>query len=809
MLEIKKITKIYKTDSIEQKALDNVSINFRECEFVSILGPSGSGKTTLLNIIGGLDKYTSGDLKINNVSTKKYKDKDWDTYRNHKVGFIFQSYNLISHQSVLANVELALTLSGVSKKKRRKLAIKALENVGLKDHIYKKPNQLSGGQMQRVAIARALVNDPSIILADEPTGALDTKTSEQIMNLLKEIAKDRLVIMVTHNPDLAKSYSTRIINLLDGKIENDSNPYDGLDEGFTDTKDKKTNMSFFTALSLSLKNLLTKKGRTLLVSFAGSIGIIGISLILSISNGVQKYIDKVQEDTLTSYPLTIERESVDFSNMINIMAENNEKTEHDLDAVYSNDIMVDMISSVSNEVRTNNLKDFKKYIEDNKDKLDEISNDIKYSYNLDLQIYSEDTKEGIVKLNPSNIFNILSNQMGGAMAMGGNANVFQELSSNKRLLKSQYDVLKGRMPENYDEMVLIVDENNEVSDYTLYSLGLKSQKELNEIMSTIMKGEKVEKNDQLKISYDDILNTKFKVVLNSDVFKKEGNVWVDKSLDPSYMKDILDKSLNINIVGIIKAKDSSIIETAGVVGYTSDLKDYVINGINDSKIAKEQKSKENINVFTNQEFQVGESLDANLRTIGVVELDNPSIINIFPKDFESKDKIEEFIEKYNDDLDKEEDKIEYTDYVGILMNSVTVIVNVISYVLIAFVSISLIVSSIMIGIITYISVLERTKEIGILRAIGASKKDIRRVFNAETFIVGLTAGTIGVIITVILNVPINKIIEALTGIEVGVALPLVAALVLVLISMFLTMIAGLIPSKMAAKKDPVVALRTE
>ena len=627
------------------------------------------------------------------------------------------------------------------------------------------------------------------------------------MKLLKDIAKDRLVIMVTHNPDLANSYSTRIIGVKDGKIVSDSNPYDGNDKKGENKKDKKTNMSFFTALSLSLKNLLTKKGRTILTAFAGSIGIIGISLILSISNGVDSYIDKVQEDTLTSYPLTIERESVDFSNMLTIMAQNNEKKEHKLDAVYSNDIMVDMISNVSSEVRTNNLKDFKEYLNKNKSKLSEYSNDIKYFYNLDLQIYSENTKDGITQLNPSNIMNIISTQMGN-YNMGGNANVFQELSDNESLLNNQYEILKGKMPEKYDEMVLILDENNEVSDYTLYSLGLKDQKELAKIMSTIMKGEKVEKNDQLKLNYDDILNTKFKVILNTDYYQKENGIWVDKRTDLNYMKKVVDDALTINIVGIIKPKESSSIETTGVVGYTSELSSYIINGINDSNIAKEQKDNNEINVFTQQKFQIGESYESNLRNLGIVDEEDPYIINIYPKDFESKDKIEEFIKEYNEGK-SEEDKIEYTDYVGILMNSVTTIVNVISYVLIAFVSISLIVSSIMIGIITYISVLERTKEIGILRAIGASKKDIRRVFNAETFIVGLIAGLLGVIITTLLNIPINNIITALSGIEVGVNLPFVAGLILVAISMTLTIIAGLIPSKMAAKKDPVVALRTE
>ncbi len=810
MLELKNITKVYKTGDFTQKALDNISINFRNNEFVSILGASGSGKTTLLNIIGGLDKYTSGDLFINNVSTKKYKDRDWDTYRNHKVGFIFQSYNLITHQSILENVELALTLSGVKKKKRRKKAIEALDKVGLKKHIYKKPNQLSGGQMQRVAIARALINNPDVILADEPTGALDTKTSEQIMKLLLEIAKDKLVIMVTHNPELAKNYSTRIVKVKDGKIIDDSNVYDGKGLEETRKKSKKTSMSFFTAINLSFRNLMTKKGRTILTAFAGSIGIIGISLILSLSTGVENYIDKVQEDTLTSYPLTIEKESVDFSNMIKIMAKNNEKTKHDNSQIYSNDIMTDIISSVSNEITTNNLKDFKKYINDSKDKINEYANDIKYTYDLNLQIYSKDTSDGIVKLNPSNVMNIMGmnteNNYTNTNMMS--TDVFSELTNNERLLKSQYDIISGRLPEKYNEVVLMVDENNEISDYALYSLGFKSQKELMKIMETIYSGKEVESQEQTKFNYEDIINKEFKVVINSDIYKKENGIWIDKSNDISFMKNVIKDSISLKIVGIMKPNENSTVETTGGVGYISELTEYVINKINESKIVIEQKNNENINVFTGTEFNIGESVENNYHFMGVVDLEDPKSINIYPKDFESKDELENIIKEYNEDK-SEEDKIEYTDYVGILMSSVTTIVNIISYVLIAFVSISLIVSSIMIGIITYISVLERTKEIGILRAIGASKKDIRRVFIAETFIVGLISGLLGVIITVLLNIPINNIIYKLSDINVGVSLPLIAAVILVIISLSLTVIAGLIPSKMAAKKDPVIALRTE
>ena len=809
MLEIKNITKIYKTGSFVQKALNKVNINFRENEFVSILGPSGSGKTTLLNIIGGLDKYDSGDLIINEISTKKYKDRDWDSYRNHRIGFIFQSYNLIPHQTVLSNVELALTLSGISKKERRKRAKKALREVGLSDHIYKKPNQMSGGQMQRVAIARALINNPDILLADEPTGALDSETSVQIMNLLKKISKDKLVIMVTHNPDLAKEYSNRIISLKDGEVTNDTNPYDGKEEIELKTgKTKKTSMSFFTALSLSLNNLMTKKGRTLLTSFAGSIGIIGIALILSLSNGVNNYIAKVQEDTLTSYPLTIEKNSVDMSVMMTSFMGDNSNSNHDLDKVYSNNIMTDMITTMYGGITTNNLVEFKKYIENNKE-LEKYTNDIKYTYNLNLQIYTE----GNLKVNPSNMMSMFTLDGENTNSTFSNGiQIFNELTTNKNLLNSQYEVISGRLPESYDEMVLIVDENNEINDFVLYSIGLKDQKEIQETMMNMMQGKEIQEFEETVFSYEDILSTNYKLVLNSDYYKKENNVWVDKSNDLSHIKEIVNSGIDLNIVGIIKPKEGSNISVTNGIGYTKELTEYVIKQINESKIVKEQLSNKNINVFTNKEFDGLETLDTNLTKLGVVELDNPYTINIYPKDFESKDKIEEIIKEYNDlkiKEGKEDLKIEYTDYVGILMSSVTTIVNIIGYVLIAFVSISLIVSSIMIGIITYISVLERTKEIGILRSIGASKKDISRVFNAETFIVGLTSGIIGILITCALNVVINILIKNITGVAVSAELPIVGAIVLIIISTVLTMIAGLIPSKLASKKDPVIALRTE
>ena len=806
MLNIKKITKVYKTGSFTQKALDNVSIAFRKSEFVSILGPSGSGKTTLLNIIGGLDKYTSGDLIINEVSTKKYKDKDWDSYRNHRIGFVFQSYNLIPHQTVLSNVELALTLSGVSKKERRRKAKAVLKEVGLEKHINKKPNQMSGGQMQRVAIARALVNDPDILLADEPTGALDSETSVQIMEILKKISKDKLVIMVTHNPELASTYSNRIISLKDGKITDDTNPYDGEKiEKYKEGKTKKTSMNFFTALGLSLNNLMTKKGRTILTAFAGSIGIIGISLILSLSKGVNNYIEKVQEDTLTSYPLTIEKQSVDMGSVMASLMDKNKNTEHEKDAIYSNDIMTGMMSTMYGKVKTNNLVKFKEYLEKTK-KFDEYVNDIKYTYKLDLQIYKDN-----LKVNPSNMMSMFgydtANPMGNAMT--DDVVIFNELSENKKLLESQYDILKGRMPEAKDELVLIIDKNNEINDFVLYSIGLKDQAEIQETLQNMVAGNEIKEFEQTKFTYDEILDTKYKLVLNSDYYVKQNGIWIDSSENPVYMKDILDDSLELKIVGIIKPKEDSNISLEQGVGYTKALTEYVVENVNNSDIAKEQKENKNINVFTGAPFTGMDTADTNLQKIGVVDLDNPYTINLYPKNFESKDEIEKLIKEYNNKQKSDDNKIEYTDFVGLLINSITTIVNVIGYVLIAFVSISLVVSSIMIGIITYISVLERTKEIGILRAIGASKKDISRVFNAETFIIGLFSGVLGTVITCILNIFINIGIKKITGVTVSAVLPIGSAIVLIIISTLLTLIGGLIPSKIASKKDPVIALRTE
>ena len=870
MLELKNITKDYVSGDSTVQALKGISIEFRKSEFVSILGQSGCGKTTLLNIIGGLDRYTSGDLVINGKSTKKFKDKDWDAYRNYSVGFVFQSYNLIPHQTILSNVELALTISGVSREERKERAIKALEDVGLKEQIHKKPNQLSGGQMQRVAIARALVNNPDIILADEPTGALDTKTSVQIMEILKEISKDKLIVMVTHNPELAEKYSTRIVRILDGVITDDSKPFTEEDrekEKDAKAKDGRTAMKFFTALRLSLNNLMTKKGRTLLTSFAGSIGIIGIALILSISNGVQNYINRVEEDTLSSYPVTIDESTVDISSMMEgLMGKTEENAEtHEDGKIYSRDIMNDMISTLSSKVSNNNLEALKNYIENENSTIKDNASAIKYNYNLNINLYKEDTSNGVVRVNPSTVMNAfgmedmveaqesspMSSMFGSSMTSMSNTDVWEEMLDNEELLHSQYDLVAGNWPTNYNEVVLIVNENNEISDYTLYALGLKDQKELEEKWNKVQNGETVEESESTSYTYDELLDLSFKLVLNSDYYKKENGLWVDKSEDEDYMKELLNNCENINVVGIIKQNEQSVATgMSGGIGYTKDLKEYVINKTNEAEIVKEQKDNPDTNVFTGLAFpdenaktfdysqlsdeqraqlamlsaeqlaevmetysnNVNASYDKNLEMLGAVDLNKPSSISIYPKDFDAKDAITQEIDSYNQkqrDDGKEENVINYTDLIGIMMSSVSQIIDTISYVLIAFVAISLVVSSIMIGIITYISVLERTKEIGILRAIGASKKDISRVFNAETFIVGLIAGLLGIGVTVLLNIPITKIIYAVTGVTVTVSLPVVGGIILVLISMILTIIAGLIPAKMASKRDPVEALRTE
>ncbi len=853
MLELKKITKTYETNEFKQKALYNVSINFRKNEFASILGPSGSGKTTLLNIIGGLDTYDSGDLIINEVSTKKYKDRDWDSYRNHRVGFVFQSYNLISHQSVLQNVELALTLSGVNKSERIKRAKEVLKKVGLEKHIHKTPNQLSGGQMQRVAIARALINDPDILLADEPTGALDSETSTQIMDLLKEVAKEKLVIMVTHNPELAEKYSTRIIKIKDGEIIGDTNPYDGkinTKESLEveKSKSKKTSMSLKTALSLSLNNLMTKKGRTILTAFAGSIGIIGIALILSLSSGLNSYIEDVESDTLSLYPLTLERTTMDQATLMQSLMEDQSKTDHAKDKVYSNNIMSDMLTSVAGSTKTNDLKSFKKFIENNESNINDYLSDVRYTYNLNLNIYKSNYEDKIVQVNPSTVFdNIgIGNEMMSQVTMPGmeEVNSWIELPSRQDILDNQYELVAGKAPSNYDEVVLVMDQNNEISDYALYSLGLLDQEELKTVLSKIMNGEPIEKKEVLTYEYDEIIGLTYKLLLNTDYYQKNslGN-WEDKKSDEKYMKKILKDALDVKVVGIMRIKEDSSAVTTGVIGYTRDLMEYTVDKINNSEIAKAQLNNKNKNVFTGNPFstepfnvsdlpletqqylatlpqteaaaiiaQYTEAANAtyetNLQTLGIVDLEDPYTIELYPKDFESKDKIVEAIDDFNAGK-SEEDKLVYSDMVGVMMSSVTTIINAISYILIAFVSISLIVSSIMIAIITYISVIERTKEIGILRAIGARKKDVSRVFNAETFIEGLFAGVLGIVVTILLNIPINSLIYHITDIDNLAKLPVAGAIILIAISIFLTFIAGLIPAYIASKKDPVIALRTE
>ena len=870
MLKLENIKKDYITGGTAVPALKGVSVEFRKSEFVSILGQSGCGKTTLLNIIGGLDRYTSGELYIGGRATSDFRDRDWDNYRNHSVGFIFQSYNLIPHQSVLSNVELALTLTGVPRAERRRRAAEALERVGLADQLNKKPNEMSGGQMQRVAIARALVNDPEILLADEPTGALDSETSVQIMELLKEISKDRLVIMVTHNPELAKQYSTRIIRLLDGNITDDTMPYSGDEEEKTEKKSgKRPSMSFLTALSLSLNNLMTKKARTFLTAFAGSIGIIGIALILSLSNGVNAYIARVEQETLSSYPITIEQAEMDISQLVSdLMGKNEPSGDREDGKIYSNNIMTEMMSTMVNGISANNLSELKKHIEKTADFSDN-SSEIEYKYSTVMNIYDEKGN----RVNPNTVFSTVfpegKSSGSGNMQMSSsfsNTEVWTRLFENKEFLKKQYDVIAGRMPEKYNEIVLAVDKNNQISDYALYSLGLKDSAELEEMMKKAQAGEKIEPTAEVSYTYDDILGLKFKLLCNTDYFEKNADgTWDDKTEDSLFVSSKLNTAAeDITVVGIIRPADSSVAnQTSGFVGYPESLMEHLINQVNDSEIVQAQKADPEKNVFTGRPFETdadnmtyeqltayiatlpekeqaeynayinqmtaagqtkeqiteqfkaaikekgnSATYDGNLKLVGVSSLDEPSVINIYPKDFEAKEKISDLITEYNKGVGDAE-KITYTDYIGLMLSSVTTIINAISYILIAFISISLIVSSIMIGIITYISVLERTKEIGVLRAMGASKKDVSRVFNAETLIVGFAAGAIGILITLLLLIPINAIIAAVTDISGLAVLPFAGGAALVIISMLLTLISGLFPSRVAAKKDPVTALRSE
>ena len=973
MLKLVNIKKDYLSGDTTVHALKGIDLEFRESEFVAILGHSGCGKTTMLNIIGGLDQYTDGDLIINGKSTMRFTDADWDSYRNHSIGFVFQSYNLIPHQTVLANVELALTISGVSSRERRSRAVEALQKVGLGDQLHKKPNQMSGGQMQRVAIARALVNNPDILLADEPTGALDTETSVQIMDLLKEISKDKLIIMVTHNPELAMDYASRIIRLKDGRITDDSAPFaSGTQDPVNTSKNKKTSMGIFTALSLSLNNLMTKKGRTLLTAFAGSIGIIGIALIMSLSNGIQTYIDKVQEDTLSSYPITIQAESVDMTSLMGSMMGARAETEgyfHEKDAVYSSSVLNDMVNSVvSADMETNNLKPFKAYIEDENGEIAQYVSSVQYSYDVDVMPYAEDPEGVIGRSNTVDIMTkALSSSFGGDYStyfstygsMFSNMNVWQEMLPGESadqlihpLLRQQYDVLYGRWPEHYDEVVLSVNENNEISDLVLYSLGLKPVSEIETSMDSIMNEEAMEIRQE-SWSYEDICEKSFRYIYPADTFQydEETGEYTDLTEEELALRTLYNNGEEIRIVGVIRKNDDALSAMlSGSVGYTHALVEHISAVAAQKDLIRRQLDAPEIDVFNGLPFldrenetsaterkvnaakdfiaastveqraemyvqlistpsdeylqdmlgeqtegtsradiekmilesypeyasmiskmddsmlnsylsqmvsqQVKEqyaaqmaelykelsdeelaedfdllpleeddyvwlydnymppvysmsSLKDNLKKLGYTDLDSPKTINIYCSSFENKDAVAKAIEHYNDSV-PDDDEISYTDLVALLMSSITSIINVISYVLIAFVAISLVVSSIMIGIITYISVLERTKEIGILRAIGASKKDVSRVFNAETVIIGFTSGAIGIGMTLLMNLPINWIVHDLTGIySLNSVLPWQGAIGLVAISMFLTYIAGLIPSGIAAKKDPVEALRTE
>jgi len=820
---------------------------------------------------------------IKGRSTKEFKDRDWDSYRNHSIGFVFQSYNLIPHQNVLSNVELALTLSGVSAKERRKRDIEVLNKVGLGDQLHKKPNEMSGGQMQRVAIARALINNPEILLADEPTGALDSETSVQIMEILKEIAKDRLVIMVTHNPDLAEEYATRTIRLLDGKIISDSDPYDAeAGKGDHAKQMKHTAMGFGTALRLSLNNLLTKKGRTFMIALAGSIGIIGIALILSLSNGVNLYIKGIEEDTLSLYPLTIQSESVDSASMMMSMMTLGQQTsvQQEEGRIYSSNIMGEVLNTMVSEVNENDLGSFKEFV-DTDEELKQYLSGVGYEYNTQLNIFNENAVGGVQQVNPSTLIDNMTNstmmsdmtQMMsmssmssmGAMAEMYNLNAFFELPQNSDDMADDYSIIAGRLPKAYNELLLVVGENDDLSDMTLYTLGMRDQSEVQQMFMTLMRGGKVG-TEPTSYSHEELLNLTFKLVLQGNLYEgSESGVYTDKRHDEAFLAAALENGVELKVVGIARGETESLVSVfaAGGIGYTRGLVEYVITANNETLAVKAQKENPEVDIFTGIRFDGGTAVeptmdmvnefiatlpaeqqasvsmmmgmmteeqilgmmkeqmtsqttnatyDGNLALLNAIDLGTPTEIMLYPVDFASKEEVVRIIDEYNQRM-VEEGKdgrvIQYTDYVGTLMSSVTTIVDVITYVLIAFVSISLVVSSIMIGIITYISVLERTKEIGILRAMGASKKDISRVFTAETFIIGVCAGALGVLVTWGLTFPINAIIRHLANIKAAAILPWQGAIALVIISMILTMIAGFIPSRMAAKKDPVVALRTE
>ncbi|WP_028505806.1 ABC transporter ATP-binding protein/permease [Ruminococcus sp. FC2018] len=899
MLQIRNISKQYKTGSLVQKALDDVSLDLRDSEFVAVLGPSGSGKTTLLNIIGGLDRYDSGDLIINSVSTKDYKNKDWDSYRNHSIGFVFQSYNLIQHQSVLANVELALTIGGVSRSERKKRAKKALEDVGLGEHMHKRPNQLSGGQMQRVAIARALVNDPDILLADEPTGALDSQTSIQVMELLKEVAKDRLVVMVTHNPELAQEYATRIIRLKDGCVTDDSDPFSPQKaEKDKVAKQGKAGMSFRTSLALSFNNLRTKKGRTILTSFAGSIGIIGIALILALSTGVNTYIYEKQKETMLSYPITITSRAVDINALNNSRKKADENREKHSGAVYASYNRLERRHTRRSSVMDNDLTSFKKYLDDPQSDIRKYlgENGVIYTYDLSFEVFSYDSKNRLVNSsadpdkigdkrssggnNSSNPTSVLSSLNG---TTGSGAKNFTEIMKGtgsqvvSSAIKNNYDLVYGEWCSEYNEVVLALDENSSVSAEALYQLGIITAEEYTEIADKISSGENA---GEKMFSYEQVCQRTFYIVPACDRYVKgaDGRFTTVSELDE---QRLIKSAIPVKISGIVREKEDITVDIDSVIGYNSALTNYIIEHTDASQVVMAQEASKDINVLTGMKFDAaddnakvadarkyiaslgvgdkaslytmamyysgidvsdqtdenemaklldrmvaseesrtlliqvydrfiaGTSYKDNMESFGKVSLDSPSSINIYCDSFEDKDKINQCIQDYNDSVESDK-AITYTDYVALITESITSIVNAITYVLVAFVAVSLVVSSIMIGIITHISVLERTKEIGILRALGASKRNISRVFNAETFIIGFCSGALGVILSEILLFPINSIIKRLAqGVDVTARLPILYSVVLILISMAITMIGGFIPAKRAAKKDPVIALRTE
>lgn len=860
MLQCKHIVKEYYAGDQVVTAVNDLSLTFRDNEFVSILGQSGCGKTTFLNIIGGLDQYTSGDLIINGKSTKQYTDKDWDTYRNHRVGFIFQSYNLIMHQTVLRNVELALTLSGVPKSERKQRAIAALEKVGLKDQIYKKPTQMSGGQMQRVAIARALVNDPEIVLADEPTGALDSETSVQIMNLLKEIAKDRLVVMVTHNPELAEQYSTRIVRLKDGKLVSDSQP---VTEAEIVEKEKiltKPSMSFSTALSLSFNNLMTKKARTFLTAFAGSIGIIGIGLIMSISNGMQTYINRVQSDTMAEYPIELKDNTMDMSVMMTTMMDMSDEADpqEDSSKIKTSKMVESILNSISN-TKTNNLSEFKKYLEsDQGTKFKEHSEAIEYSYGMNMSVYNDASDYGLIKVSPNGLMDKLGlSQIGTLQSTVGmsspmNQEVWIQMPDSQVLRDKNYQLIDGSWPQSEDEILLAVNSKNEITDFALYSLGLLDQDALVENYNKVIDGKtnKLENIESKEYTNDDFLGMELKVVSDSALYAKENGLWIDRSENEDFVQDVLNhKAKTVKIVGIVKPADKTVSTSAlGGILYDSSLRNWCGQQADEAEIVQEQKDNPSTNVFTGKPFSSGEKFsidsltpqemmqlqsmsqeqileyittyndnvnatyDSNITKLGVIDLDTPSSIKLYSDSFDEKEELSNLITEYNtaqEDAGKEENIISYTDTIGTMLSGVQSVINMISYVLMGFVSVSLVVSSIMIGIITYISVLERIKEIGILRAMGASKRDIRNVFNAETFIIGLTSGVLGILITVLLNIPISMIIQNLTDVANIASLPWQGGLILIAINLILTIIAGLIPASIASRKNPVEALRNE